>query len=114
MGLIAVERAEAGMVLHADVVDLRGRLLIPKGKELSEKHVAALPMWGVTHIEIAGPDPAVAAEPSIDPAILSEAEAQVADRFANVAGAGAFLEQLRNVCVQRVAKELSKRPAVPA
>jgi hypothetical protein len=108
MGLIAVDRAEAGMVLHADVVDLRGRLLIPAGKELSEKHVAALPMWGVTHIEIAGPDPAVAAVQSIDPALLAEAEAHVADRFRNASGAHAFLEELRGVCVRRAASELAK------
>jgi hypothetical protein len=108
MGLIAVDRAEAGMVLHADVVDLRGRLLIPAGKELSEKHVAALPMWGVTQIEIAGPDPVEAADSAIDPAVLAVAEAQVAERFVNASGEHAFLQELRGVCVKRLAREVAK------
>jgi hypothetical protein len=114
MGLIAVDRAEAGMILHADVVDLRGRLLIPAGRALSEKPVAALPMWGVAHIDIAGPDPATAAEPAIDPAILERAEAVVADRFANAGAAHAFLDELRRVCVKRTATELARSDEVPA
>jgi len=109
MGLIPVDRVEAGMVLQAAVVDLRGRLLIPAGKELSERHVAALPMWGVKHIEIQGPDPAVEAQPDVDPEALSSAESAVAAHFVNADGGHPFLIELRRVCVQRMAIEIARQ-----
>ena len=112
MGLIAVDRAAAGMVLHANVVDLRGRLLIPAGKELSDKHVAALPMWGVTHIEIEGPAPEAVRELSVDPEMLAMAESEVAKRFANAGTDHPFLTELRRICVERSANELARRAQV--
>lgn len=42
------------MILAADILDLRGRVLIPAGAELKEKHVRALPAWGVSRVEVKG------------------------------------------------------------
>lgn len=112
MGLIAVDRATAGMVLHVNVVDLRGRLLIPAGKELSDKHVAALPMWGVTHIEIEGPAPEVVPELLVDPEMLARAESEVTKRFANAGPDHPFLIELRRICVERSAIELARQAQV--
>lgn len=113
MGHIAVERAEPGMVLQADVVDLRGRLLIPAGRELTDRNVTALPMWGITHIEVEGEETETPIEAEIDDEMVAAAEAQVADRFANAGGPHPFLDALRSSCAKRVARSLAlaARPA---
>ncbi|MEZ4414421.1 MAG: hypothetical protein R3E10_01580 [Gemmatimonadota bacterium] len=83
MAVIPVEHAELGMVLAAPVTDRRGRLLIPAGKELDDKFLKALKMWGVPQIEIEGE-----AEGSVDPfadlppEVLAAAKAEMTARFA--------------------------------
>ena len=109
MGQISVDQATAGMLLVSDVVDRLGRLLIPAGKELTEKHVGALKMWGVTHVEIEGQGPAADAMADIDEADLAIAESEVAERFANAGPEHPFLNALRRACVHRVALDLSAR-----
>lgn len=42
------------MALAADVQDRRGRLLMPSGVTLQDKHVRSLRMWGVTHVDALG------------------------------------------------------------
>ena len=56
MAIIDVSHAQAGMVLAADALNKRGQVLIPAGRELTEKHVSALPAWGVHRIEVEGDD----------------------------------------------------------
>ena len=48
------------MVLAAAVNDRRGRMLIPAGKELDEKLLKALRMWGITTVDIDGVEDAAA------------------------------------------------------
>ncbi|MEQ9400729.1 MAG: hypothetical protein RJQ04_16310 [Longimicrobiales bacterium] len=94
MAYLTVDQAQEGMVLSAPVTDRRGRLLIPAGKELSERHVDALRMWGVTHVEVEGDSPAEEVDRDIDPETLSEAERIVSERFAGQKDAHPLLTAL--------------------
>jgi hypothetical protein len=108
MSLIAVANARPGMVLHADIQDRRGRLLLPAGKELSEKHIAALPMWGVEVVDIEGQEQLEVAACEIDPRLLARARARVAVLFTNASDDHPFLNELRELCAESLARELMR------
>ena len=108
MAVLSVDHAEPGMVLAAAVTDRQGRLLIPQGKELSERHVQALKMWGVAQIDVEGEGDAADAFAAVEPEVLQEAEATLEARFARVDRSHPFLEQLFQYCVNRKARALQK------
>lgn len=97
------------MVLARDVVDGRGRLLIPAGNELTERHVAALRMWGIPYIDVEGDDVVEDGSASLAPELLEAAERLVAERFAIAGSQGPFLERLRAQAVIRTARSLDGR-----
>jgi hypothetical protein len=98
------------MVLVAGVTDLRGRLLIPAGRDLSEKYLECLPMWGVTHIEVEGDDPGRGDEcvEAAEPWAVAQATEMVEDHFALANQSHPVMKELAEICVQRRARELQK------
>lgn len=109
MGHILVASARSGMVLESDVVDLRGRLLIAAGKELTDRSIAALPMWGVEVIDVVGDEAPSAEVETIDAATLERARQEIAQRFANAFEDHPFLNVLREECTQALAREIVLR-----
>lgn len=105
MAYLTVDQVREGMTLGAPVTDRRGRLLIPAGKELSERHVEALRMWGVSHVEIEGDDPG-AEDTGIDPETQAEAERRVAERFGAAQGTHPFIDALFTHAVATEARSL--------
>lgn len=101
MALIDVARAEAGMVLASDVLDLRGRVLIPAGAELKDKHVRALPAWGVTRVEVQGAE--AEAPPPVDEWALAAAASEMERLFSLSNSAHPAIAALRGSCTQRAA-----------
>ena len=69
-----IDQALPGEILAADLRDSSGRLLFPKGAELTESAITALSQRGVTHVEIQG-----GREP-LSPALMKQA-AELARRF---------------------------------
>ncbi len=69
MGTVRIEKLKAGMRIAEDVRDVKGRLLLPKGKPIGPEHRRIFKIWGITQVEIAGiPDNGdKAPEPRIDP-----------------------------------------------
>ena len=114
MSTISVEQAASGMVLAADVLDRRGRLLIPAGRALAQKHVDALRMWGVERIDVVGDAPKRAANPEIPPAVLSQAREEVELLFRNAGGEHPFLEALKSVSTQRRARAQAASRSAPS
>ena len=108
--MIPVERAQIGMVLTAGVSDLRGRLLIPAGNELTERYLECLPMWGVTHVEVEGDDPGdeETGLEDIEPWAVERAEAEVDDHFRLTNPDHPFLAALRPLCVARKAADIQR------
>jgi HD-like signal output (HDOD) protein len=62
-----------GMVLAEDVRDIKGRLLLMKGKAIGTEHLRIFKMWGIPQIEIAGePGDAAAPAHAVDPERLEK------------------------------------------
>ncbi len=110
MARIPVEQAEAGMVLAESVTDRRGRLLIPGGKELSERYLSALPMWGITHIEVEGEAPGGEEDllESVEPWALARATTETDDLFLHANRSHPAMAHLYHFRVRRRAREIQK------
>lgn len=113
MALIPVERAQVGMVLAEGVTDRRGRLLIPAGKELTERYLDSLPMWGVTHVEVEGEDAGSEADAleSLEPWAVTEATEQVDRHFALTNRSHPIMAELADICVQQRARDIQREGA---
>lgn len=81
MPIIDIQRAEPGVVLAADVKDKRGNILLRAGAELTEAHLRSLSMWGVRTLDIEADEDVRDPLADLDPDVLAEAEAEVAERF---------------------------------
>jgi len=109
MVTIATDMAIAGMVLGQPVSDLHGRLLIPAGARLTERHLAALRVWGVQHLMVEGDGPTTSLRSPLSPALVAQAEAEVSDLFRNTDTSHRFLAQLRRLAVERRARALASQ-----
>lgn len=52
MARIRVESLPVGVILAADVKNIDGMLLMPKGATLSERQIGILQSWGVAEVEV--------------------------------------------------------------
>ena len=50
MEAIQTEVAQIGMILAKDISDKNGRVLVPKGTKLGEKHLKAFKVWRILKI----------------------------------------------------------------
>ncbi|MEQ9570169.1 MAG: hypothetical protein RLN75_08270 [Longimicrobiales bacterium] len=106
MGWIPIDQATPGMALAAPVKDRMGRLLIPAGAELSDRHVEALAAWGVDRIEIESgeaPEPEVAVSPEHE----ARAREELAPVFRHAGPDHPFTEALAELAVARRARALA-------
>lgn len=100
---IGIDDLEAGMILAEDVHDQQGRLLLPSGSELTERHLRAFQMWGILTVKIrgTGEEPA---EPVVSPEILAAAETRVRERMAHHDLEHPVLAEIFRYAVQREAR----------
>ena len=108
MAFVLIDQTQPGMVLAANVLDQRGRLLIPHGKELSEKHIAALQMWGVESVEIQG-DHIEEAGAVVDDEVMAEARTEIDELFRNAGEDHPLLVFLKKIATERHAVELATK-----
>lgn len=54
MARIMLDQAQPGMVLEQPVSNTNGRVLLPAGCEINEKHIKAMKMWGIVDLCIKG------------------------------------------------------------
>ena len=54
MGRIHINKLKPGMVLADEVRDIRGKLLLGKGKTVQPDHFRIFKIWGVTEINVCG------------------------------------------------------------
>ncbi len=105
---VAVDDLAEGMILAADVHDAQGRLLVPHGTALTERHLRAFRLWGVFSVGVRGQgDESDNALPPISPAALAEAEAYVGARFRNHDRQHPLIGALMATAVQRIARRLT-------
>lgn len=107
MALIRVNDVQEGMELSEPVVDQHGRLLLPVGKELGERELRLLKMWGVVEVDIAGIDDGDAGllSPSVDPELLAECEPLARDLFRHAGTEHEALAPLFRECILRLARQ---------
>lgn len=60
---LSTEDTRPGMIVAEDIRDRSGRLLIPAGVSLKEKHLRVLRIWGIPELNIRDPS-GEAADPS--------------------------------------------------
>ncbi len=56
MGVLHIQNLQAGMELAEDIVNFNGTTLLKKGAVLTERHLNAFGMWGITEANIQGID----------------------------------------------------------
>ncbi len=98
------------MVLAEAVTDRRGRLLMPAGRALEEKHLRALPMWGVDQIEIEGEEPRgePERETELAPWAVARAGEEVGNLFLHANTAHPVMKELHALRLQRRALEIQE------
>jgi hypothetical protein len=105
-----VEKAEVGMILAEPVMDRRGRLLMPAGRELLEKHLDALPMWGISHIQVEGDGMGDDEEllEEMAPWAVAQAGEEMVHRFLHAGTAHPVMKELSALALKRRALELQQ------
>ena len=104
MRFVTIEQAQPGMVLAAPVTDRRGRLLIPADACLSTRHVQALQMWGVSHIEVEGEVPEDTSPKDVPQEDVEGIRSEVHARFGSTDLGHPFIYALRECAVNRAVK----------
>lgn len=108
--LLAVEDLQPGIAVAEDVYDPQGRLLMSAGTELTERHLRACQLWGITRVRVAAeglPPEAEAAGPS--PEQIARAELETRARFRNTDPAHPLVVELFRLCVLRAADHAAGR-----
>ncbi len=105
MSLIPIDSLETGMVLKEAVADRGGRVLLPSGAILTDKHLKILRTWGIPEADIVRDqdDDSLEGEGSgtEDPLKLAEAEHYVAELFRHNDHQHPMIKELMKVCRNR-------------
>jgi hypothetical protein len=105
MAIISIEQLEAGMALKANVCDRSGRMLLPAGIELTDKHLKVLRTWGVSEADIVADNEdgseSVAAPVSGDPLVIAAAQEAVDQLFVHNDPQHPLIKELIRICVAR-------------
>jgi len=72
MGTVRTTQLKLGMVLADDVLDVKGRLLLTKGKPIGSEHIRIFKIWGIPQVQILGAqgENEPLAAPPVDPGRL--------------------------------------------
>ena len=52
MGIVALDEIAEGMIVDADVRDMKNRLLLKHGNVITSKHIRIFKTWGVSSIVV--------------------------------------------------------------
>lgn len=111
MGIVLLDDLKPGMVLAADVRDGSGRMLLPGGAEVEEKHLKIFRSWGVGQVDVAdGETPA--SEEELPPEVLDAARAHV-DALFGAAGKGEAAGEMRRLGAKRLALRMYNEGYAP-
>ena len=111
MALVHIDNLAPGMVLSRSICDRSGRLLLPAGAELADKHFAIFRMWGVLEAEIVGENPVEEPElepnAELDPELVAEAREAVDLQFIHNDTGHPAIKELMRICIERRAVRAS-------
>ncbi len=111
MGKVGIEFLKPGMKLESDVKDINGRLLLPSGRDISEKHIIVFRAWGVTEVDVQGAapnqdEPAVSEE--INPLLIKRAEEEMGIAFLHTDMGNHAVREMFRLSVVRRARMLAE------
>ena len=108
MALVHIDNLAPGMVLSRSICDRSGRLLLPAGAELTEKHFSIFRMWGVLEAEIVGEGASEEGETDgidqseeLDPVLLAKARDEVERLFVHNDPDHPAIRELMRICIHR-------------
>lgn len=111
MALVHIDNLAPGMVLSRNICDRSGRLLLPAGAELTEKHFSIFRMWGVVEAEVAGDAVTEEAESAqnreIDPELFDRAREEIELLFVHNDPEHPAIKELMRICIDRRAARAS-------
>jgi HD-like signal output (HDOD) protein len=82
MGTIRIDKLKPGMIVADDVRDIKGRLLLTRGKAIAPEHIRVFKIWGIPQIAVAGtPAEAESASSPVDPARVDAVRQETAALF---------------------------------
>ncbi len=114
MAAINIEHIQPDMVLSGDVKDRHGRVLLPSGTALTEKHIGILKTWGINEASIENvsrEDIEAQAMGQIDSGALEEAQTRVNNLFRLNSKEDEFIDELMRNSVYRIARKIEKERA---
>lgn len=111
LALLHIDNLVPGMILSSDVCDRSGRLLLPAGAELTEKHFSIFRMWGVLEAEVVGDDPCEdetdVPREELDPALVAAVRKEVEGLFVHNDRSHPAIKELMRICISRRATSAS-------
>lgn len=111
MAIIPIDNLAAGMVLKSNVCDRSGRMLLPSGGELTDRHLKIFRTWGVLEADIEGDDGVETTQDfiieDVDPGSLAEAEEQVRCIFRHNEQEHPAIKELMRLCITRKVTDVS-------
>jgi len=105
MPKISVADLQQGMVLADDLRSPQGRLLLPAGTELSQRHLTICKIWGVVEADIRDIEPEEVESRSlqqVDPEFLDRARALIRRRFSRADTTHPFVRELARQTVLQI------------
>lgn len=111
MGLISLNNLKPGMVLHADVLEPHGKVLLTAGSTITEKYIGIFKAWGISEADIENLDEdeiVQAEEAELDPRLLRLAQETGAARFRYNDRKHPAIKKLMELFIKTEAKNLSR------
>jgi len=107
--LVPVDDLQPGMPVAEDVFDQQGRMLMAAGTELTERHLRACQLWGITGIRIRAEGlPGEVAAQGPTPEQYAAAEAETERRFRNTDRNHPLIVELVRLCIIREADRAAR------
>lgn len=111
MAIIPIDNLAAGMVLKSNVCDRSGRMLLPSGGELTERHLKIFRTWGVLEADIEDADGVETSQDfineDVDPVRLAEVEGHVRRIFRRNDLEHPAIKELMRLCITRKVTDVS-------
>lgn len=105
MAIIPLESIETGMTLKSAVCDRSGRMLLPAGAELSDKHLKVFRTWGITEADIIADDNDEGENGPVaisgDPVMIAAARDEVELLFIHNDSQHPLINELIRICTAR-------------
>ena len=112
MAIVPIDNLSAGMLLKSDVCDRSGRMLMPAGGELTDRHLKIFRTWGVLEADIEADDGLVETHQAlinvdVDPVRLAAAEESVQRLFRLNDPEHPAIKELMRICIARKVSDAS-------